>query len=154
MSGSQVVQDWYSAMQAGDLESLLQAFSPDIVWYQAEGHPYQRGGEPWVGPDAVRDRLLSRVAIEWDGFNVDVRDIREAGEEVVVEGRYTGTFKATGKKLDSQFCHVWRVKDGKLARFRQYMDTAQLLSVTGTTLAGDLADRLANVGQEHAPGWL
>ena len=130
MNGSQVVQDWYSAMQSGDLEALLQAFSPDIVWYQAEGHPYQPSGEPWVGPEAVRDRLLFRVATEWDGFTVDVRDIRQAGEEVIVEGRYTGTFKATGRELDSQFCHVWSVKDGKLARFRQYMDTAQLLVVT------------------------
>lgn len=131
MSGSHIVRQWYESMQLGDLASLLEAFSPDIVWYQAEGHPYQPGNEPWVGPDAIQDQLLVRVAAEWDDFKVDVRDIHEAGEEVVVEGRYTGTFKATGKRLDSQFCHVWRVRDGKLAGYRQYMDTAQLLAVTG-----------------------
>jgi len=136
MSRGQVVREWYESLQSGDLESLLQAFSPDIVWYQAEGHPYQPGGEPWVGPEAIRDRLLARVATEWDDFKVDVRDVHEAGDEVVAEGRYTGTFKATGKKLDSQFCHVWRVSDAGIIRFQQYMDTAQLRSVvTGAVSA-------------------
>jgi ketosteroid isomerase-like protein len=129
MNHRQVVCDWYRAIQDGDVESALQAFAPGIVWYQAEGHPYQPGGEPWVGPDSVLHRLLTRIATEWENFALEVRDLREAGEEVIVEGRYTGTFRATGRKLDSQFCHIWRIQDGKLTRFKQYMDTAQLRTV-------------------------
>ena len=44
---------------------------------------------------------------------------------VVVEARYTGTYKQTGKKLDAQVCHIWKIRDGKIMSFRQYTDTAQ-----------------------------
>ena len=47
------------------------------------------------------------------------------------EGRYSGTFKPTGKGMDTQFCHVWDVKDGKITRFQQYVDTAKLRDVMG-----------------------
>jgi ketosteroid isomerase-like protein len=43
---------------------------------------------------------------------------------VVVEGRYTRTFKTTGKSLDAQFCHVFKVRDGKRTSFQQFVDTA------------------------------
>jgi ketosteroid isomerase-like protein len=42
-----------------------------------------------------------------------------------------GTFKPTGKSLDAQVCHVWDVKDGKVTRFQQYVDTAKLRHVMG-----------------------
>lgn len=50
---------------------------------------------------------------------------------VVVEARYTGTFKETGKELDAQVCHIWKIRDGKVASFQQYVDTAQLQDVEG-----------------------
>jgi ketosteroid isomerase-like protein len=43
----------------------------------------------------------------------------------VTEGRYTGTYKATGRRIDAQFAHVWRISDGKVSGFQQYTDTAQ-----------------------------
>jgi uncharacterized protein len=55
----------------------------------------------------------------------------DAGSVVVVEARYTGTYKQTGKSLDAQVCHVWKIRDGKVASFQQYVDTAQLQDVFG-----------------------
>jgi uncharacterized protein YbjT (DUF2867 family) len=51
---------------------------------------------------------------------------------VVAEVRYSGTFTATGRELDTQGCHVWKLRDGKVTAFRQYVDTSQLQAVTGT----------------------
>jgi len=48
-----------------------------------------------------------------------------------VEGRYSGTYKATGQSMDMQMCHVWDFKDGKVTRFQQYVDTAKLQAVMG-----------------------
>jgi hypothetical protein len=50
---------------------------------------------------------------------------------VIVEGRYTGSYKATGKSADAQFCHVFKVKDGKVVSFQQFVDTAQMQGVMG-----------------------
>lgn len=49
----------------------------------------------------------------------------------MVEGRYRGVFKETGRELDSEVCHVLRYEQGKLTSFRQYVDTAQLRAVMG-----------------------
>jgi uncharacterized protein len=49
----------------------------------------------------------------------------------VAQGRYTGVFKETGKSLDAQVCHVWKVTDGKISGFQQYVDTGQLQDVQG-----------------------
>jgi uncharacterized protein len=45
--------------------------------------------------------------------------------------RATGGFKQTGKSLDAQVCHVWKIRDGQVTSFQQYVDTAQLQDVEG-----------------------
>ena len=40
-------------------------------------------------------------------------------------GRYGGTMKAGGAKLDAPFCHVYRFRNGKVVTFQQFTDTAQ-----------------------------
>jgi ketosteroid isomerase-like protein len=72
-----------------------------------------------------------KLATEWDVFAVTPKTFHDAGDTVVVEGRYTGSFKKTGKSVDAQLCHVWRVRDGKLVSFQQYTDTAQFQDVMG-----------------------
>jgi uncharacterized protein len=104
---------------------------PGIKWREAEGDPYEPSGQAWQGPDAVLQNLFMRLATEWDGFTVHPKEYYDAGAVVVVEGRYTGVFKETGKSLDAQVCHVWKVTDGKISGFQQYVDTGQLQDVQG-----------------------
>ena len=39
--------------------------------------------------------------------------------------RYTGVGKVSGKTLDVPAVHVWEIGDGKLTRFRQFIDTVK-----------------------------
>jgi ketosteroid isomerase-like protein len=48
----------------------------------------------------------------------------------VVLGRYRATNRETGKALDAPFAHVWDLRGGKVVRFDQYADTAQLARVS------------------------
>jgi hypothetical protein len=45
---------------------------------------------------------------------------------VVSLGIYSGSSKATGKSMSSPFAHVWTVRDGRLASFNMYTDTAKV----------------------------
>ena len=72
-----------------------------------------------------------RLGAEWDGFSVHPKSFHGASNSVIVEGRYTGTYKPTGKSMDVQVCHIWDVKNGKLTKFQQYVDTAKLWEVMG-----------------------
>ena len=133
MSNVQLARDIYAAFGRGDIPTVLAAFHPEIEWRQAEGNPYHMDGSAWIGPQAVLENLFMRIGAEWDGFTITIRAIHDAGEYVIVEGRYTGTYKPTGRKLDSQLCHVMRFQNGKLVSFQQYLNTAQLQAVFGTS---------------------
>ena len=130
MSELQQLKGWYEALAKGDLSAVLAPFDRDIEWREAEGHPYQQPGDAWFGGEAIVQNLIAKLVSEWEGFTVTPRVFHDAGSTIVVEGRYSGTFKATGKALDAQFCHVWHVRDGRLCRFQQYADTAQMQNVT------------------------
>ena len=131
MDNVRLLRNLYEAFGRGDIPSVLGAMSSDIRWHQAEGNPYMPSGEAWVGPDAVLNSLFMKLGAEWDGFAVDPKSFHGAGDSVIVEARYSGTYKATGKSIDAQACHVWDVKDGKVTRFQQYVDTAKLHDVMG-----------------------
>jgi ketosteroid isomerase-like protein len=132
MSNVKTMEELYAAFGRGDVEAVLAAMDANIEWREAEGNPYQPSGEPWFGPDAVVANLLVKIASEWDGFTIHPKQFHGAGDTVIVEGRYTGTYKPTGKSLDAQVCHVWRLRDGKVISFQQYVDTAQLQSVANS----------------------
>jgi uncharacterized protein len=116
----------YASFGRGDIPAVLAAFQPNIEWREAEGNPYQPDGAAWIGPQSVVDKLFKSLGSDWEGFTVTVKTLHDAGEYVVMEGRYTGTYKPSGRKLDAQVCHVLRFSEGKLASFQQYTDTAQL----------------------------
>lgn len=131
MDNVSVVKNLYEAFGRGDIPAVLGGMSPDIEWSEAEGNPYRPSGEPWVGPDAILNELFMKLGGDWEGFTVTPHAFHDAGGTVVVEARYGGTFKATGKSTNAQVCHVWDVKDGKITRFQQYVDTAQMQDVMG-----------------------
>ncbi|MET0295672.1 MAG: nuclear transport factor 2 family protein [Phenylobacterium sp.] len=121
----ELIQGLYAAFARGDVGAVLGAMSPDIVWNEAENFPYA-DGNPYVGPEAIATRVFARLGGEWDGFSVNPEQFLDAGETVVVTGRYTGAFKQTGRPIRAQFVHVWTVAGGKAARFQQYCDTLQI----------------------------
>ena len=133
MGNVSFMKSLYEAFGRGDVASVLGAMSPGIHWHQAENNPYRPSGEAWVGPDAILNNLFMRLGAEWDGFTIHTKSFHDAGDSVIVEARYTGTFKPTGKSMDTQVCHVWDVKGGKVTRFQQYVDTAKLHATMKTT---------------------
>lgn len=131
MSNVDLIKNAYDAFARGDVPAVLGVMDPEIKWHEAEGNPYMPSGEAFVGPDAVLNKLFARLAEEWDGFEVHPNLFYDAGGNVIVEGRYTGTFKATGKAQNTQVCHIWSFKGGKITKFQQYVNTAELQEVMG-----------------------
>jgi len=123
-----LLRSLYAAFASGDAPSVFARMDPAIVWTEAENFPYA-DRNPYIGPDAVAEGIFMRLATEWDNFEARPHEFLDAGDTVVVLGYYEGTYKATGKHLLAQFVHVWRVRDGKLAAFQQFVDTAQAVQV-------------------------
>jgi ketosteroid isomerase-like protein len=121
---SKTVEAFYAAMGRGDVPFIIGSLDPNIVWQEAENFVYA-DKSPYLGVDALLGGLFARLLGEWDGFSATPGEIVDGGETVVALGRYGGVYKATGAKVDAQFVHVFRFKDGKIASFNQYTDTAQ-----------------------------
>ena len=131
MSKVDTVKSLYGAFAQGDIPTVLAGMSPSIEWSEAEGNPYQPSGAPWIGPDAIVENLCMKLGTEWEGFAVLPERFHDAGQTVVVEGRYSGTYAATGTHADLQYCHVFTFEGDKLARFQQFTDTAQFQKAMG-----------------------
>lgn len=125
-----LVRGIYDALAAGDIEGVMSRMSADMVWNEAENFPYA-DHNPYRGADAILTGVFGRIGADWDGFAAIPDEFLDAGETVVVLGRYRGTYKATGRALDAQFAHVWRAAGGRVVQFQQYTDTLQAVRVTG-----------------------
>jgi ketosteroid isomerase-like protein len=121
---SKTIEAFYAAMGRGDIPFVIGILDPKIVWNEAEHFVYA-DQSPYVGVDAVLNGFFARLGREWDNFSAVPNEIVDGGETVVAFGRYGGTYKATGVSVRAQFTHVFKFKDGKIAHFQQYTDTAQ-----------------------------
>jgi ketosteroid isomerase-like protein len=124
-----LVQAIYGAFATGDVPGVVSRMSPDIEWNEAENFIYA-DGNPYLGPEAILTGVFARLGTDWEGFAAIPDEFLDAGDTVIVLGRYHDTFKATGRALDAQLAHVWRLEDGKAVAFRQYTDTLQAARVT------------------------
>ena len=122
MTNVETTRRAYEAFARGDLDGVVADMDDEIEWHQAQGLPH---GGLYRGLDAVRARVFDPLGAEWwDEFSADPDELLDAGEDVVVLGRYRGRAKGTGKELDVPYVHVWSFRDGRAWRFRQFLDTA------------------------------
>jgi ketosteroid isomerase-like protein len=107
----------------GDIPTFLGLLDDKVEWTEAAGFPL---AGTYHGPQAVLEGVFARLGSEWDGFKVEATQLVAEGNEVVGLGAYSGTYKATGKSFSARFAHVWTVKNGKVVRFEQIVDSAKV----------------------------
>ena len=113
-----IVRSFYDRLKAGDAPGALALMAPDIEWitmwhYEVDGR----------GPERVAEGLFKPLMAEWSSFALVPTEFITQGDTVVSLGAFTGVHGATGKSAEARYSHVWTVKEGKIARFRQYIDT-------------------------------
>ena len=120
-----VVQNLYAAFGRGDVAGLCAALTPDIDWQTVGAGDYPTFGQR-KGTAAVQ-QFLSQVAENEEFSDFSPREFYAADDKVFVLGTYAGKIKKTGKPFGGEWVHVFTVKDGKVAKFREHSDTAQLV---------------------------
>ncbi|HKI65225.1 MAG TPA: nuclear transport factor 2 family protein [Burkholderiales bacterium] len=127
-----ILQSGYEAFAKGDIPTVLSLWDPKIEWNEPEHGTFWTGA-PIVGHQGIVTGVFAHLPQHFDGFRIEIRRMVASGDTVVVEGRYRGNAKATGKPLDAQAVHVWDMREGKAVRFQGYSDTWQFAQVTGIT---------------------
>jgi ketosteroid isomerase-like protein len=116
--GAAVVQAAYEAFGKGDIEGVLAMLSPDVEWSAPATLP--QGGH-FTGLDGALEFFKGLVAT-WDPLSLDVEAVGEVGPGLVA-----GIVRGSGSLRDGSpasygAVHIFNVKDGKVIRFREYVD--------------------------------
>jgi ketosteroid isomerase-like protein len=117
-----VVQQAYEAFARGDVPAILNIVADDVDW-EFVGSP----ALPYAGKRRNRKEVadfftaLSR-ADEIHAF--EPREFIDAGEHVTVLGWEKSTALETGTPFESEWVHVFTVKNDKVTRWRGFFNTA------------------------------
>jgi ketosteroid isomerase-like protein len=128
---SQFVQSLYAAFGRGDTRTILDNLDPAIQWWS--------NGDsktiPWAGR---RDGVMGAASFfQALGENLDFEafepgEFHASGDTVTVLGRTRARDKNGGHGVfDCQWAHIFTVRNGKLARFREFYDTAAIERALG-----------------------
>jgi len=125
-----LVQSLYAAFGRGDIAKIVAAMAPDAAWEvvgRSKDYPLFGARK---GPAAVQ-HFFKQVSEIQETASFTPRDFHAAGDTVLVLGHYKWTVRKTGKPIDAEWAHVFTVKDGKVASFREFTDTAQFAQAWG-----------------------
>jgi ketosteroid isomerase-like protein len=118
----QTVKDFFAAIGRGDREALLALVAEDIEWI-IPGKDWPLAGTH-RGHAGLADLLeTASRAIE---TSTKPREFVAQGERVLVVGFARGRIKATGKTFEDDWIFAITVRDGRLTKIREYVDTQAL----------------------------
>jgi len=124
-----VVQQMFAAFGQRNLPAVLTTLSDDVDW-QSPVRRTEPGEISWAKPRHSREEvanyfkeLLEKVQPE----RLETLDLTAQGDRVVVEGKNRGTVRSTGRTYEHDWVMVFTLRQGKIARFRHYYDTADIV---------------------------
>jgi hypothetical protein len=118
----------YEALRASDRTAYRRLCAPDVEWRFMRGFPH---GGTRVGHAAVFEGVFPRLMRDFDRWTLEVDEILRDGAAVVGIGRYRGRARETGTRFAAEFVHVFHVRRGRIARVRQFTDTAVIARALG-----------------------
>ena len=119
---TKTIKQAYDYFKSGDIQSLLGLMSGDVDWRLPEVENMPHAGTR-KGVEQVAD-FFSILAEVQDAKQFEPNDFIAQGDRVVSLGHYIWKIKATGREYESDFVHVFTVRDGKIVKFDEHYDTA------------------------------
>jgi uncharacterized protein len=121
---TRLVQQAYWDFRNGDIQGVLDSLSEDVEWVTTQLSGVLVGGT-YHGVEEA-GRFFSSLGDDQEPRLFEPREFVAQGEKVVALGHYAWHVEATGREWESDFAHVFVVRDGKIARFQEYTDTAAI----------------------------
>jgi uncharacterized protein len=138
---TKLIEKSYESLKTGDVEPLLKSFAEDVVWELPAMDNVPFAGV-WHGREGAK-RFFAKVFELQDVIEFEPQEFFAQGDKVVVLGHFTMRLKSTGREFRSLWAHVWRISDGKVTRFYEYVDTAVVTAAH--TEAGNFQQRTRKV---------
>ena len=129
----QVVKDFFAAVGSGDKQRVLALVAQDIEWIIP--------GEDWPlagthrGHAGLAD-VLKKASEEIETAYPKPPEFVAQGDRVLVVGVATGKIKATNKSFKDDWVFDITVRDRKVTKIREYIDTQALARASQMDASG------------------
>ena len=119
----QVVKDFFAAMGSSDEERLLTLVAEDIEWIIP--------GKDWPLAGTHRGHAGLKATVKKASEEIEMTypappEFVAQGDRVLVIGVATGKLKATNKPFEDHWVFDIRLRNGKLTKVQEYIDTQAL----------------------------
>ena len=112
----------------GDFDAALAKIHADVDWGSPPDMPDI--DEPWQGQEALY-KGIERFMLAWEELTTHIDELREEGDVVVLDTHWVGRSKGTGIEVQQRMAQVYELRDGKVARVRQFRTFGEALAAAG-----------------------
>ena len=129
----QIVKDFFAAMGRADKQGLLALVAEDIEWIIP--------GKDWPLAGTYRGHAELAAVLKKASKEVEMKyptppEFVAQGDRVLVIGVATGKIYATNKPYRDEWVFDITVRDGKLTKIREYVDTQALARASQRDASG------------------
>jgi len=117
-----IIQDTYQKFGAGDVPGLLGNCTEDVHWQTPEIENATFGGAR--RGHAGAGEFFAELAAAEETTKFEPLEFIAQGDRVVVLGKYGATVRETGRGYETDFVHIFTVRDGKITSFVEFFDNA------------------------------
>ena len=114
----------YAAFGKGEIATIIAAMAPEVNWETVGRSADFPTFGPRKGPAQVQE-FFAAVGSNLDFSDFSPKEYYPVADKVFVLGHYAMTVKKTGKKMESDWEHVFTIAGGKVTAFREFLDTAR-----------------------------
>lgn len=126
MNNLEIVKSTYEGENSEENgRNLAKYAAEDISWTEAEGFPY---AGTYIGLKSITHNVFARLGSEWTDYTFTPEDYVASEDKVVAYGTYSGTYNLTGKSFTARVAHIWKLKDGKIISFEQFVDSQTVIN--------------------------
>lgn len=123
-SNIKLVQEGYTKFGNGDIPGLLSLFWEGIQWQTPKVENAIFSGDR-DGLDAVKEFFAQMIDAE-EFTRFEPLEFIAQDDKVVVLGEFAGTVRETGRSYESEWVHLFHVRDGKIVSFKEFLDSAAM----------------------------
>lgn len=122
-----LIKSVYEAFGRGDVDFIAARVGPEARWDFNVAESDVPWHQPAVGPAGLPvfiGNLMSNVELQ----AFEPRHFVAAGDDVIAHVRIAMTVRRTGRQIDEEQLHWWKVRDGRIEGLRHFEDTAQVVA--------------------------
>jgi ketosteroid isomerase-like protein len=124
----EIVRRAFEAVGRSDLEGWFATASPELKVYPRREEPGVK--DCYEGVDGMLEYVANWYS-GWEEYTVEPERFIDGGEYVVVDVREIGVAKQSGLRVEENFGHAFKVRDGKIVEWRMFGPVREALEAVG-----------------------